>query len=128
MTKPYFFPPILNVLVGPNRSICNSCNCLEVETIFLNLKEVLICFLLTCFTEKISFQEILGSPFTKSFLDIFKICFRLTCPSFLCQIHLSSTLDSRHVTFCLLRSIKSISCKFLCRLAEKDVLPHMCLC
>ena len=117
--KPYFFSPRHNIRVCPNRSMCNSCNGLVVGTTSLDFKEVLICF--PCWQasqRRWGFQEILGSPITKSFLDNFEMCFVLICLSFLCQTHLSSSLETRHATFCLLRSIRSISYRLLCHLAK----------
>ena len=102
MTKPWFFLPRLNVLIGSNRFVCNSCNSLKVEITYSDLKEILICF--PCWHVSLRiwvFQQILSSPFTKYFLDNFEICFRLTCPSFLCQNNLSSSLDNRHATIML---------------------------
>ena len=109
MAKPYFFPPRLNILVGLNRSKRNSCTGLEVETPSLDLKEVLFCFVSLADKEDGFSNKYYVILLPNPFLDDFGICFKLTCLSFLCQIHLSSSLDNRHVTFCLLRSIRSIS-------------------
>jgi len=40
----YFFLPKLNVSVSTNKSMWKSCNRLELETLFLGLKELLILF------------------------------------------------------------------------------------
>ena len=42
MTKPYFLPPRLAVLVGPKRSRCKSSSSLVVETTFLLWREFLV--------------------------------------------------------------------------------------
>ncbi|KAL2340780.1 hypothetical protein Fmac_008720 [Flemingia macrophylla] len=44
MTYLYFLPPSLRVLVGLNKSMCNSFNGLEVETSLSDLKKDLLCF------------------------------------------------------------------------------------
>ena len=92
------------VLVGPKRSICTNLSGLEVETIFLDLKDALSCFpFWHDLHRSCDFQEILGRPLTKSLSKSFEIYFKLKWPSFLCQISLSSSMETKHVTFYLLK-------------------------
>ena len=43
-TSPYFLPPKLVILVGPNKSKCNNSRSLDVDTTFFDLKDFLVCF------------------------------------------------------------------------------------
>ena len=43
-TTPYLLSPKLVDLVGPKRSRCNSSSGLDVDTTFLDLKDLLVCF------------------------------------------------------------------------------------
>ena len=43
-TNPYFLPLRLIVLVGPNKSKCNSSRGLDIDTTFFDLKDFLVCF------------------------------------------------------------------------------------
>ena len=68
MTKPYFLPPKLAVLVGPNRSTCKSSSGLVVETTFLLWKELLVYLPLRQNSQDESFSKlILDKPLTNSF-------------------------------------------------------------
>ena len=44
ITKPYLLPPKLVVLVDPKRPRCNNSSGLDVDTMFLDLKDFLVCF------------------------------------------------------------------------------------
>ena len=43
-TKPYLLPPKLVILMDPKRSKCSSSSDLDVDAIFLDLKDFLVCF------------------------------------------------------------------------------------
>ena len=67
--SPYFLPPKLIVLVGPNKSKCNNSRSLDVDTIFFDLKDFIVCFS-NCHALQIlsSSKLIYRISLTKSFL------------------------------------------------------------
>src|ERR1044072_9994273 len=100
MTKQYRFSEKLVVLIGPNKSICSSSSGLLVLTKFFDLKELFSC--LPCKKAEHLMPDLkdnFGRPRTKSCLTILVMVYKEACPSFLCQSHLSSSDDTRHVTF-----------------------------
>ena len=68
-TSPYFLPPKLVILVGPNKSKCNNSRGLGVYTKFFDLKDFFVC-LPNWHTLQIlsSSKLIYGITSTKSFL------------------------------------------------------------
>src|ERR1044072_6281404 len=74
ITKAYTLPPKLLVLDGPNKSICNNCSGLVVDTTFLDLKVDFVCFPFWQASQSLSLTNfILGNPITRSCLiSLFK--------------------------------------------------------
>src|ERR1044072_7203311 len=100
MTKKHHFSEKLEVLIGPNRSICNNSNGLLVLTKFFDLKELFSCFPCKQVEHLMSdLNDNLAKPHTKSCLTIFAMVFKEASPSFRCHNHLSSSDNTRHVTF-----------------------------
>ena len=100
MTRSYFLPSRLVVLVGPKRSICKSLSDLVVETTFLLWKVLLVYLSLWQYSQVKSLTKlILIKPLTSSFWEISEINFRWAWSSFLCHNHFSSTKDAKHFTF-----------------------------
>ena len=68
MTSPYLLPPKL-ILVGPKRSRCNNSSGLDVDTIFLDLKDFFVCFPNWHASQILSLLKfIYGIPTIRSFL------------------------------------------------------------
>ena len=70
----YFLPPRLVVLVGPNKSKCNSSRSLDVDTTFFDLKDFLDCFPNWHALQILSYLKLIcGIPTIKLFLIKFSI-------------------------------------------------------
>ena len=80
----YNFSQRLIILEGPIKSMCRSFSGLEVEIIFFDLKDILVCFPCKHGPHSPSLsKDIFGSPITKFFLTNFEIEFMWACPSLL---------------------------------------------
>ena len=83
ITKLYHFPPKLVVLVGPNKSMCNNYNGLEVETISLDLNDTFVCLPSWHASQILSFSKFnLGKLVTNSFLISFESECMLICEAY----------------------------------------------
>lgn len=77
-------------------------------TIFLDLKEILVCFPIWHASHKLSFENlILGRPTTRSFAITLFSKSKLTCANRLCQSHESSLMETRHLALVKDTSFKS---------------------
>ena len=115
MTNPYLLPLIDEVLVGPNISRCSNSNGLEVETMFLLEKDVLICFLFWHdLQRRSSLYDILGRPLTKLCFCNFEINLRLAWPSFLYHTRwfFFNSQHARYILICNLTNLYPIQISF----------------
>ena len=90
ITNPYLFPPMLSILVGPNKSACSSSRILSEVTAFLGWKLDLVCLPLTQTSHTLSFSNLMfDKPLTRLCLNNLDKVFMLSWPTLLCHTHLS---------------------------------------
>ena len=97
MTSTYLFPPLLAILIGPHRSMCNNSRGRVVLTHFFDLKEDLTCLPFAQASHTLSSLNLMeGSPTTRCLETSLFRRDRLAWPSLLCQSIISSFKALKH--------------------------------
>ena len=90
-------PRRLLTLTGPIRSMWSNSSGLEVDTCFLYLNDVFVCFPFWQASQMVSCSNLkLGMPITKSFLTSFSNWVKFTWANRLCQSQQFSSFEIRH--------------------------------